>query len=623
MIDRQTARRILFYIAAAALLLVAAPLFAQQVPRESNALRITDVDSGAFPTVTVRVLTTTAGSAPIGDLTRLVLRENGVPIPDTTSAQTPVGVDLVLVIDANADFLLFDDNSGLSRRDKVAAGISRYAEQFMNPAGLDRVSLLVPDETGQGAAFLTQDANRPSDLADAVNAYNPPTTGATPLQAMLTTAIDHLATSADGRFQAVLLYTDGARLDRQLDYPALTAAALAARIPLYAAILGTDASAEETANADGLSSPTNGLTLHMPDPESADPLYALFQAQGQQTALSYRSALREDGTHQVSVSLGNVRDTASFDLTLAPPELSIDAPASPVRRAGSAIDTPLSLLQPAALPLTVRVVWPDGRPRTLSAVTFRVDGEAQPLADATSPDGAGNLPLLWDISARDAGTYRLEVEVVDELGLRATAPPVEVTLEVSRPTPPTPTPAPTRAPALPLNQRLGRLWPALPAAGLLLLGLVAVVWWLRRRARPPTPVEASPGPPIVAAEDAAPVDGHVAVLSWQPDDGGDGEQIELTAADVTIGRDDTAVDIIVDEPSISRLHARIRRTAEGEYWLYDEGSEAGTFLNYERLGLAPRPLQHNDVVQLGRVTLRFRLELPRPSLRAAAASPDE
>ncbi len=332
MIDQGTARRILFYGATVILLLVASPSFAQQVPRESDDLRITAVDSGAFPTVTVRVLTTTAGSAPIGDLTRLVLRENGVPIPDTTSAQTPVGVDVALVIDANADFLLFDDNSGFSRRDKVAAGISRYAEQFMNPAGLDRVSLLVPDETGQGAAFLTQDANRPNDLADAVNAYNPPATGATPLQAMLTAAIDHLATSADGRFQAVLLYTDGARLDRQLDYPALTAAALAARTPIYVAILGADASAEETANAGGLSSPTNGLTLHVPEPAAADPLYALFQAQGQQTALSYRSALREDGTHQVSVSLGNVRDTASFELTLTPPELSIDAPASPVRR---------------------------------------------------------------------------------------------------------------------------------------------------------------------------------------------------------------------------------------------------------------------------------------------------
>ncbi len=620
MIDQGTARRILFYGATVILLLVASPSFAQQVPRESDDLRITAVDSGAFPTVTVRVLTTAAGSAPIDDLTRLVLRENGVPIPDTTAAQTPVGVDLALVLDANADFLLFDDNSGLSRRDKVAAGISRYAEQFMNPTGLDRVSLIVPDETGQGATFLTKDANRPGDLADAVNAYSPTTTGATPLQAMLTAAIDHLATSADGRFQAVVLYSDGARLDRQLDYPALTAAALAARIPIYVAILGADASAEETANADGLSSPTNGLTLHVAEPEAADPLYALFQAQGQQTALSYRSSLREEGTHQVSVSLGNVRDTASFDLTLTPPDLRIDAPASPVRRAGSAVDTPLSLLQPAALPLTVHVTWPDGRPRALSAVTFRVDGETQPPAEATSPDGAGNLPLLWDISARDAGTYRLEVEVVDELGLRATAPPVEVTLEVARPTPPTPTPAPTRAPAPPLGQRLGRLGPVALLAALPVLA--AVLWWLRRRARPPAPAEPSPGSPIVAAEDAAPVDGHVAVLSWQPDDGGDGEQIELTAADVTIGRDEAAVDIIVDAPSISRLHARIRRTAEGEYWLYDEGSEAGTFLNYERLGLAPRPLQHNDVVQLGRVTLRFRLELPRPGLRAATAATD-
>ncbi|MCA9865607.1 MAG: FHA domain-containing protein, partial [Anaerolineales bacterium] len=152
--------------------------------------------------------------------------------------------------------------------------------------------------------------------------------------------------------------------------------------------------------------------------------------------------------------------------------------------------------------------------------------------------------------------------------------------------------------------------------------LAAVAWWLWRR-RPAASIEPTPTLPIIAAEDAAPDDGHVAVLSWQPDDGGMGEQIELTAADVTIGRDDTAVDIIVDAPSISRLHARIRRTAEGEYWLYDEGSEAGTFLNYERLGLAPRPLQHNDVVQLGRVTLRFRLELPRPGLRAATATADD
>jgi len=117
-------------------------------------------------------------------------------------------------------------------------------------------------------------------------------------------------------------------------------------------------------------------------------------------------------------------------------------------------------------------------------------------------------------------------------------------------------------------------------------------------------------PRIVPAADPRPNDGHVAVLAWQATDGSLGDQIELAAADVTLGSDAEAVDIIIDAPGVSRLHARIRRTAAEEYWLYDEGSAAGTFLNYERLALAPKLLQHNDVVQLGQVTLRFRLELP-------------
>src|SRR5690606_342833 len=112
----------------------------------------------------------------------------------------------------------------------------------------DRVSIIVPDETGAGATFLAQDVNRPGDLAGAVNGYNPPATGATPLQAMMIAALDHLTASEDGRFQAILLFTDGARLDRQLDFQALAEAAQAAGIPLYAAVLGAEASAEELAN---------------------------------------------------------------------------------------------------------------------------------------------------------------------------------------------------------------------------------------------------------------------------------------------------------------------------------------------------------------------------------------
>lgn len=611
MINRRTSLATLFYIMALLLPAVRPPAtVAGQVQREDNNLRITAVNTGEFPTVGVRVLTTTAGSAPIADLTRLVVRENGVPIPDATAATTPVGIDLALVIDANPDLLLFDDRSGLSRRDKLAAGIAHYAEQFMDPVGLDRVSVIVPDETGEGATFLIQDATQPGEVAAAVNAYAPLPPRVTPLQAMLTTAIDHLAAGDEGRFRAILLYTDGARLDRQLDYQPLIEAAQAANIPIYAAVLGADASAEEIANVSRLVSPTNGLYVHMPEPEAADPIYAIFQAQGRQAELTYQSALRQSGTHNVSVSLGNARDTVPFELTLTAPQVTIDTPPETVRRAGSAVDTPLTLLQPAVLPLTVRVIWPDGRSGSLAEVDFRVDDVPQPLSALPPLDNEGVMSLRWDISNLDAGDYRLEVEIVDALGFRAAAVPVDITIEVARPVPPTPTPAPTRVPLSNVAQQAagGLPWPALLAAVVIAGVIMVFALWRRRRDKKPVVADA-PMPRIIPAAGPPPGD-HVAVLEWQDDSGSPGDQIVLVAADVTFGSDPDAVDVVIDDPGVSRLHARVRRAANNEFWLYDEGSIAGTFLNYERLGLAPRLLQHNDVIQFGRVTLRFRLELP-------------
>lgn len=610
--DQGMSRRTLFYLAALLALVLGRPAAAQQVERERDDLRITAVDTSAFPTVAVRVLTTTAGSAPIADLSRLALRENGVPVPDATATPVPVGVDVVMVLDANSDFLQFDDSSGVSRRDKTAASIARFAGQFMNQAGPDRVSIITPDESGAEAAFLARDATRPDDVIAAVNAYNPIPPRVTPLQAMLTAAVEHLAAADGERFGAVLLYTDGARLNSQLDYPAVVEAAQAAGVPIYVAILGAEASADEIANAAGLYSPTNGRYVHMPEPDAADPIYEIFRAQGAQTELSYRSALRQNGRHEVSVSVGNVRDAAEFDLSLVGPEVALSAPETIVRRVGSAVDTPLPLLQPAVLPLTVEITWPDGRARRLTEIAFRADGAPQPLAADARPDESGRMSLLWDISERDAGTYRLEVDIADELGFRATTAPLDVTIEIARPSPPTPTVAPTRAPLIAPAARASVAWGALLLPLLLAGGALAAILARRRRGRPAPPPE--PPPRIIPATNP-PDDNHVAVLEWPGGGEAPGDRIELTAADVTLGREADAVDIVIDEPTVSRLHARIRRNAAGEYWLFDEGSAGGTFLNYEQLGLAPRRLEHGDTIRLGRVALRFRLELPgRPSV---------
>ena len=621
MIGRTKRIGLLFY--ALALALLSAPhIAAQTVAREELGVRVTAVDASGFPTVRVRVLTTGPGSAPVADTSRLLLRENGVPIPEATVGSASVGVDLVLVIDANVDFLQTDEPGGATRRDKVAESITRLATTSMNAGGLDRVSVIVPDAARLEPTFLTQDATQPDEVTAAVAAYDaaPPADQplrATPLQAMLTAAIDHLAArQADGRFGAVLLYTDGARLDRQLDAPALAAAAQTAGVPVFAAILGAAVSQEEQANVDALTESTNGQSIHMPTAADADPLYALFAAQGTQIEMVYQSALRQNGPQQVAVNLGNVRDAAEFELALAGPTVTLDAPTN-VRRAGSAVDTPLPLLQPAVLPLTAVVAWPEGQSRQLTEIVFLVDGVPQPQAAPPTADAAGRIPLVWDISEREAGMYRLSVEVVDELAFSAAAAPLDVTIEVVRPSPPTPTPAPTPTPVVETAPGPTRL--LLP---LLLLALAAggLLWGVRRARRGP----AAPPAPSVAPPPPPPPEGHVAVLEWAAPGEAGGETIELLADNVTLGREPGTVDIVLDDPAVSRLHARIRRDATGVYWLYDEGSAAGTFLNHEQLGLAPRPLQHGDLVQLGRLTLRFRLELAGWASRAVdPTAPDD
>ncbi len=613
----------LFY--ALALALLAAPaIFAQGVAPEALGVRITAVDTGDFPTVRVRVLTTGPGSAPAGDLSRLLLRENGVPIPEATLSSVPAGIDLALVIDANVDFHVADEVGGATRREKVVAAVGRFAEGSMSAEGLDHVSVIAPDAARLEPLFLIADATTPDALSAAVAAFDfaPPADQplrATPLQAMLTAALDHLAGQADdGRFQAILLYTDAARIGGQLDAAALTTAAQTAGVPIYVAILGAEAAPDELANSAALTEPTNGRAIHMPAPEAADPLYALFAAQSNQTEMTYVSALRANGTQQVAVNLGNVRDAATFELALAAPEVTLDLPIA-IRRVGNAVDTPLALLQPAALSLAAVVSWPDGLPRELTEVTLRVDGEVQPQAAIPQPGPTGRIPLVWDISERDAGDYALTVEVADALGFRVTSAPVTVTIAVARPQPATPTVAPTpAAPAATPTSDARRFWPL----ALLLPAALLAAWAIRRarrRAPAPPPPPAAPLPPPAARGEFVPL------LEWA--EGDRREQIELLADNVTLGREPNEVDIVLADPGVARLHARIRRDDGGQYWLYDEGSATGTFLNHEPLGLAPRPLQDGDTVQLGRVSLRFRLEpaalRPAAGIADAAPPPEE
>lgn len=82
-------------------------------------------------------------------------------------------------------------------------------------------------------------------------------------------------------------------------------------------------------------------------------------------------------------------------------------------------------------------------------------------------------------------------------------------------------------------------------------------------------------------------------------------QVFLLELDVlTIGRDPIS-DIVIEDPEISRHHAKLTQTPDG-YELQDMGSTNGSFVDGQRLSGAPVPLKPGQVIMFGsNVTLVF------------------
>ena len=88
------------------------------------------------------------------------------------------------------------------------------------------------------------------------------------------------------------------------------------------------------------------------------------------------------------------------------------------------------------------------------------------------------------------------------------------------------------------------------------------------------------------------------------------ERHELGAQPVVLGRaggnDPTRQYIIVPEKTVGRWHATIERRGQ-TFWVRDEGSVNGTFINDERV-IGEQPLKHRDTLRLH--THKYEFEIP-------------
>jgi pSer/pThr/pTyr-binding forkhead associated (FHA) protein len=86
--------------------------------------------------------------------------------------------------------------------------------------------------------------------------------------------------------------------------------------------------------------------------------------------------------------------------------------------------------------------------------------------------------------------------------------------------------------------------------------------------------------------------------------------IPVTEKDMTFGTDPVQAIRVLDDPTIAPLHARIKQIENGQFVIYDHGSVAGTWVNFEPVTREGRRLQHGDRIHFGQLIYRFDLNQP-------------
>ncbi|MBI5351196.1 MAG: FHA domain-containing protein [Chloroflexi bacterium] len=633
-------RKILTLFFCLSLLLSAAPFTKASAQQNTASAELYPADVSAFPTITALLDVFDAQKFFASGLKpeAVSVIEDGAPIPVDSLTETAIPMQLVIAV-----------NQGLPLDVRNADNISRFqrVEQVLAQWVQSRPASL-PDDfslVSQAGAVITH-ANA-TDFVVGLNGFQPDFRASIPNLQSLATAIDTVSAQTPqlGMKRAILFITpqmDDFNLAATLEPLIQRAIDGNIRIFVWYVDANTNFVTTNAAAFNNLAIQTGGMMFQysgeerFPDPE------AYFVPLRRTYKLTYTSQAKTSGEHTLSAQVTLLAGAAlsaeqKFSMDIQPPNPIPVTPAEQITRQAPE-DDPFNTekLLPTSQELEIIVEFPDGHPRPLTRTTLYVDGN---ITDENTVEPFNKFS--WDISSyKDSGEHEITVEAVDILGLSKTSMAVPIVITVVKP--------PSGPAAFLAKYRTPITFVSIVLAGLVLFFILlsgrlriptlrAVQEARRAEADPltqsveavteiPAPIVPAPvgkskkrspiskkaAPEPKSKKETKETAQHVASFIRMNAEGQVivSPPIPVIEQEIVFGTDPVQCSQILDDPSISSVHARLRQTDDGGFLLLDNNSIAGTWVNYEPIPREGYRLAHGDMVNFGQLIYRFTVNTP-------------
>jgi hypothetical protein len=595
-------------------------------------LVLSGLQTEAFPAVQFNLEAYDAQGNFIADLRpeELQLSEDGQPLSGQTLELVEPGLQFILALNPGAQLSTrIGDQTQLDLLRNVLIDWTRK----QGGSGGSDFSL----STNTGLQLIH--SREPQEWAGALTNFQPNLENNELNLFSLSTAIDLAADQpvADPRMKRAILFVTppvAVSLGSGLQDLATRAQQSGVRVFIWAVVPDIATAKDDTSALQSLAATTGGRFTLVAGPETYPDLESWLAPLRKIYQVKFVSSAHQSGAHTLSVRVertgsGVLEQSLSYSLELAPPNPIFLSPPARLERVWEKSDTDgkLSLL-PEQLALQIVIEFPDGYTRPLQAVRLYLDG-ALVGENTVAPFDR----FSWDLSGlTESGMHSLRVEAVDTLGMSGSSIESPVELVVAP------------RPAANLLERISRSG-LIAVAAVVLAGAVLALVLIgenrlrgrrkrgdkRRREDPVTQPVPIPQDAVTRGKRAA-----TDTASWprgpaipavearlirvtEDEQPVPGSLIPLNRSEITFGSDPRQAIVLVEDASVGKLHARLLHSEDGGFILMDEGSAAGTWVNYTQISTGVR-LKHEDLIHLGRVMFRFELTNPpivrQPSVQA-------